>query len=898
MAKVHVIPHTHWDREWYFTQQDSDVLATYNFTKVIETLESQSSYSCYHLDGQSAIVEDYLKVMPHMRERMAKLVSDKRLFIGPWYTQTDTFNVAGESIIRNLKYGMHVAEQLGHSMTVGYLPDTFGHNAQMPTLFKGCGIDNIIFWRGIDYDQQVERSNFFWQSPGGDDIIAYNLVHGYGAAKNIVAEPTHLDNKIFPMVEKIKALAGLDEVLIPSGGDQVNIDPNLPDTLAKATERSTAGDTYVISSMEDYVDYLRHNSNDFDTYRGEFKIPRYTRIHKTIGSVRYDIKKLNFDIEQFLLKKLELVMAIAKAHGITVHTELVDIAWKKIIECHAHDSMGGCNSDATNADIMHRLKQAEEICHGLYNLIVKDIASQVCDEGEVMVFNNRIKPYSGIVDIVVFSTFADITLEQNGHTVVTELVKRDTLDGGKVIEVTKDGEKEVPVPPYYRFELKAKINAIPALGYQTLQVSEASAMSKANIDTSTQIENDRLSLGLDNGELTLTDKQTGRTITNLIQFENQADDGDSYDFSPLEGDTPLYSQPLSLLGSQRGELMQQMTLQSRILVPHDLEDRRQGDANSEIVFKLTFTLHHGERNLQVDIDTINHVKDHRVRVLINSDIDTDSSISTLPFATIERPVAPVLFDAEENWRDRYRECPVDIETTEGAVAITNGAANQDNTPQNKALIINGRGIKEYQILKNANSQHDKIALTLFKAVGYLGKDDLLWRPGRASGINNTVVYTPDAQLQQSMRFSFAIAMTETASHQTIRELETDYLNQPFCYQSQRLNSFENRLERFQVRFDTKPMAKQFSLLKIEEELELSSVSHSFYDDTALLVRLFNPTEQAITLDMSQFDRFADVAIVNYREQLLADAEPVVAPNNTIDLRVICAVAPTSDKENC
>lgn len=109
--------------------------------------------------------------------------------------------------------------------------------------------------------------------------------------------------------------------------------------------------------MESFVGYLREQSEGFETYTGEFKAPRYTRIHKTIGSVRYDIKKLNFEIEQFLLKKLELVIAIAKAQSITVHTELVDIAWKKIIECHAHDSIGGCNSDATNADIMHRLKQ-------------------------------------------------------------------------------------------------------------------------------------------------------------------------------------------------------------------------------------------------------------------------------------------------------------------------------------------------------------------------------------------------------------------------------------------------------------------------------------------------------------------------------------------------------------
>lgn len=223
---------------------------------------------------------------------------------------------------------MHIAEELGHSMKVGYLPDTFGHNAQMPTIFKGMGIDNIIFWRGIDYDQQVEKSHFFWRSTGGDEIYAYNLVHGYGAAKNINATPDHLDKKIFPMVEKIKSLSGLDEVLIPSGGDQVNIDPELPKTLQAATERS-GKDVYVISSMEAFVDVLRDNDQAFETYQGEFKLPRYTRIHKTIGSVRYDIKKLNFEIEQFLLKKLEVVIAIAKAQGITVHTELVDIAWKK-----------------------------------------------------------------------------------------------------------------------------------------------------------------------------------------------------------------------------------------------------------------------------------------------------------------------------------------------------------------------------------------------------------------------------------------------------------------------------------------------------------------------------------------------------------------------------------------
>ncbi|MFA0046205.1 glycoside hydrolase family 38 C-terminal domain-containing protein [Vibrio sp. 10N.261.51.F11] len=884
MTKIHVIPHTHWDREWYFTQQDSDVLAAYNFTKVIETLEDQPEYSCYHLDGQSSIVEDYLKVLPHMRERLAQLVVDKKLFIGPWYTQTDTYNVAGESIIRNLKYGMHIAESLGHSMKVGYLPDTFGHNAQMPTLFKGIGIDNIIFWRGIDYDQQVERSNFNWRSAGGDEIYAYNLVHGYGAAKNMVATSKHLDKKIFPMVEKIKSLSGLNEVLIPSGGDQVNIDPELPKTLQAATQRSPDNDVYAISSMEAFVDVLRANSDSFETYDGEFKAPRYARIHKTIGSVRYDIKKLNFDIEQFLIKKLEVVVAIAKAQGITVHTELIDIAWKKILECHAHDSIGGCNSDATNADIMHRLKQAQEICHGLYNLVIKEIASS-CHDDELMLFNGQLQPYTGFVKAVVFSSHENIAITDGEQECAIEVIKRETLDGGKVIEVTKDGEKEVSVPPYYRFELNISVNDLPAMGYQVFEVQGSNQSNrKVEVRDQTSIENGSLMLTCEGSQLQLVDKNTNRVIPQLLTVEEQADDGDSYDFSPLRGDTPLYNQTIELIETQIGDTEQVMKVRATLDIPVDLDARVANQNDHQAVFDVRLTLCKENQQLFVSIVTVNQAKDHRVRVLVNSDVQTNTSISTQPFALMERPVEPSI----SGWEKSFRECPIDVETTDGSVALSD---------ENKALVINGSGLKEFQVIKGEHS--DKIALTLFKSTGVLGKDDLAWRPGRASGINNTVVHTPDAQLQKSMQFSFALALTEDAHHSTVRKLERQYLDVPFSYQKQTLNSFENRLERFQVRFDARDRLASFSLLSMTQALELSSIGHSFYKKEAVIIRLFNPTDSEVDLDLNAFGQFKQIELVDYREQPklytgsgidTGGQSCVVKPNNSIDVRVTFNVA--------
>ncbi|MGI9279027.1 MAG: glycoside hydrolase family 38 C-terminal domain-containing protein [Endozoicomonas sp.] len=690
----------------------------------------------------------------------------------------------------------------------------------------------------------------------------------------MVADPEHLDKKIFPMVEKIKALSGLDEVLIPSGGDQVNIDSSLPETLSVATERSPADDVYQISSMEAYVDYLRGQEEGFETFVGEFKTPRYARIHKTIGSVRYDIKKLNFDIEQFLLKKLEPVMAMAKASGIRVHTQLIDIAWKKIIECHAHDSMGGCNSDATNADIMHRLKQAEEICHGLYNLIIKEMAAQVCAESEVMVFNSQVKPYSGVVDLVVFSKQASVQLLYKDQVVPVEVIHRETLDGGKVIEVTKDGEKEVPVPPYYRFVLKAEVEQLPAMGYRIYSVAAAEKLSEQKSVDHQQIENERYSLSLDNGQLSLKDKLTGREISELFQFENVADEGDSYDFSPLRGDQAIFSEGFEWLETHQGETTQSMSLALKMAVPSDMNERMQGELNAQMAFNLKLSLEKGGCQLSVDIETLNQVKDHRVRLLVNSDITTGQSISTLPFGVINRTVAN---QPEAGWETRYREAPVDIETTEGAVALGQS---------DKALVLNGRGLKEFQVLEAQEDGFNKVALTLFKSVGVLGNDDLAWRPGRASGINNTVVHTPDAQLQKSMQFSFALAMTQNASHKTIRELESDYLSRPFAYQKQGLNSFENRLERFQVSFDQKVLSREFSLVSIQEDLEVSSISHSLNDEHTLLLRLFNAGDADVAVDLAQFNEFADVSVVNYCEQPIENPGAVCKPMNSLDLKLV------------
>lgn len=154
--KVYCYAHTHWDFEWYFTNSESNIQLIYHMDEVFYALEN-NILQHYHLDGQLSIVEDYLHYVPQNRERFTNLVKKGKIIIGPWYTQSDELVISGESIIRNLYYGIKTAEQFGNWMKVGYLPDSFGQSKDMPKIFKGFRIDYFLFWRGLSADKCPHR---------------------------------------------------------------------------------------------------------------------------------------------------------------------------------------------------------------------------------------------------------------------------------------------------------------------------------------------------------------------------------------------------------------------------------------------------------------------------------------------------------------------------------------------------------------------------------------------------------------------------------------------------------------------------------------------------------------------------------------------------------------------
>src|SRR5207245_5382802 len=183
---VFLVPHTHWDREWYRPFQSFRISLVDVVDEVLERLEAEPELR-FTLDGQLATVDDYLEIRPEAGERIGELVGADRLAIGPWQTLMDEFLVDGETIMRNLEAGLARAAEFGSAMRVGYLPDMFGHVAQMPQILRSAGIETAVVWRGVP--SAVDFHRFVWEAPDGSAVVAEYLPGGYGNAAHLFDVP-------------------------------------------------------------------------------------------------------------------------------------------------------------------------------------------------------------------------------------------------------------------------------------------------------------------------------------------------------------------------------------------------------------------------------------------------------------------------------------------------------------------------------------------------------------------------------------------------------------------------------------------------------------------------------------------------------------------------------------
>lgn len=813
---IKILMHTHWDREWYFTKAETQVLLRNHMFEVIEFLEKNEDI-IYVLDGQSVMLDDFIEFAPKWRERTENLVKKGALRVGPWYTQTDLLLVHGESIIRNLYYGMKKAMEYGDVMKVGYAPDTFGHSAQMPQIYSQFGIDSTFFWRGYS-ELKAEKSDFLWKGIDGSVIFGVNLATGYQGAKYLESDRDELKARMDKIMKVLDKYSAGDSRLIMNGHDQMPIQKNIHSIMENIKE-FYKGDKVSVSDFESYVESLK--GLVLESVEGELNHSKHARIHKTITSTRMDIKLLNTELEYKIYNVLEPLALLGKELNIDYPHEIFEKCLKELFGAHAHDSIGGCNSDLVNRDIKQRLTQVKEILDTQIELYMRLISLASTSENRNIVTLYNYLPYKRInekIEMEFITRTSDFKILNGDREIEYLLLDQEIVDAGLIDRQVAARLLDIKV---FKSKVSFVIDEIEGLSTKYLSYEDGdnySLRDEKKLDTS--IENSLYKIYVENNRLNLLIKEENRVIENVFYIESSGDAGDSYDYSPPHKDLIIDSKDVKIDECEVLKSETQSVLKYNLTyeLPKNQNSRDEKILDGKATFKVTISIVDKDV-VNLSIDHTNYLEDTRFRAVLNTEILTDKVESDSHLCVVEKPV---YFEKELSiWEsDRWAEKPVSIETFNSYVSLKDDM---------REAAMFSYGLKEYEVVDS------KIFITLFRTFSHLGKRELINRPGRPSGIE---IETPDNQLYKES-FNFNLGFTFIKTDRNNSEKAKEFLTPIEGYQLKEFNRFNINIPNVRKNITTNLNLKLNGCV-VSALKESENTGDTF-------IRVFNPTGQEIEL---------------------------------------------------
>lgn len=510
--------HTHWDREWYMPFRAYQVRLAEVVDEILERLESDA-LPCFMLDGQTVVLEDYLELRPENRGRLEALVHAGRLSIGPWFVAPDEFLVSGESLIRNLARGIRTADAWGCRQFTGYLPDTFGHAADMPMLLTKLGIDSAIVWRGVNPRQSL----FWWQSPNGDRVRTLHLTEGYFQMMLDDWElgPEERQTALCNTVARLQAVcpAGAP-VLLPQGADHLGPTPVEGRRMLQACYPGLWETT-----PEKFMASL-NGLDGLETIAGELTDNSAAFLLPGVYSARLYLKQANRRLEHALTRRLEPLLAMTQGFGGDVRhpAHELDTAWKTLNLNHPHDSICGCSVDEVHRENEVRFDQVRELSDAL-QARAEAALSDVGGQQDWVIFNTGDRPYTGVVPVVEDLAAEDAPLylqPARRHWVLDEAHLSDP--------------HRIPMAHLkkYRREGWIWVQDIPPFGMKVVKKGTTADIVSVSV-TATSLENEFLAVTVaPDGTVSIRDKRTGAVHAGTLFYRGWQDEGDSYNVDPVQ----------------------------------------------------------------------------------------------------------------------------------------------------------------------------------------------------------------------------------------------------------------------------------------------------------------------------------------------------------------------------
>jgi len=882
MLNIHVISHTHWDREWYLTHEQFRFRLVALVDRLLDLLDADPDYKYFHLDGQTIVLEDYLEIRPDQEPRLRKAIEDGRILIGPWYVMPDEFLVSGEALVRNLLRGNRISREFGTPMPVGYLPDLFGHVGQMPQIWRQFGLDNTILWRGFG----GRDAEYWWDAPDGSRLLMMHLPpEGYCNATRIVFDPDAMMARAKEKVDFERARTRTGQALLMNGVDHVEPHTAIPVLIERLS--AVPDQRAVHSTLPDYIAAVRSAVERerplLDTIAGELRSGTdYANLLPGVLSARVYLKQQNAHVQTLLESYAEPLSVMAgtptpageggrPAEIFKYPSGQIRHAWKTLLQNHPHDSICGCSIDAVHEENMTRFARARQVGEAVVESAVDAIADSVPTPSA-----------SGVIRAVVINTDAaessrvveasiDLPVDsaepwrlvdpQALDRPVAFWPREATITGvtapdGQPVEFQILGEEPLVTHVMSRYETPWALNvrrihllwwapALPSCGYAAFDLSIGPADSATRAGRRLVsggerfAENERLKLTIgDDGTFEVSDKASGITYHRVAVIEDVADVGDEYNYAPPPSDRRITSADARVTSASRiggGPLRAGLRVELDLPLPQSATADRRGRASELVTVPVTIeaTLDAGSPRVAFAVTVDNRARDHRLRMLF-----------PIGASHVETARADTAFDVIT--RPARIPIPATIRN-ESPVSSMPMISMVDAGDSETGAIVIGKGLMEYEITEG----EPHIAVTLIRAVGDLSRNDLVTRP---SGHAGPPVATPGAQCQGVQRFELAFEPHGPAPLATELLASARAQNiQPIVTTARRPGG-AGPVTRSYLRSDRRAGDGVLSALKRAE------------DRSSTILRVFNPNDEAANLVLRTDVPIAQAFAVNFLEE--------------------------------
>ncbi|HGY7817857.1 TPA: glycoside hydrolase family 38 C-terminal domain-containing protein, partial [Escherichia coli] len=487
-----------------------------------------------------------------------------------------------------------------------------------------------------------------------------------------------------------------------------------------------------------------------------------------------------------------------------------------------HDSIGCCCSDKVHREIVARFELAEDMADNLIRFYMRKIADNMpqSDADKLVLFNLMPWPREEVINTTVRLRGSQFNLRDGRGQPVPYFIRHAReIDPGLIDrQIVHYGNYD----PFMEFDIQIS-QIVPSMGYRTLYIEANQLGNVVTPKSKTEgiLENAFWQIALnEDGSLRLVDKDSGVRYDRVFQIEEGSDDGDEYDYSPAKEEWAITSANAKPQYDIIHEAWQSRAIiRYEIAVPRNLSERRAKQCSGRVGVETVITLSHNSRRIDADINLDNQADDHRIRVLIPTPFNTDVVLADTQFGSLTRPVKDCAMNVwqQEGWK----EAPVPVWN------MLNYAVLQEGR---NGIAVFSEGLREFEVIGEENKT---FAITLLRGVGLLGKEDLLLRPGRPSGIKMPV---SDSQLRGSFSCRLSLfSYIGTPVTAGVAQQARAWLTPVQCYNKIPWDAMKLNKAKFNV-------PESYSLLKMPPVGCLISALKKAEDRQELILRLFNPAE--------------------------------------------------------